>query len=618
MAPGGGGLWRKNRRPNADGSRGVDLNRNYPFEWGHDNTGSSPSMTSETYRGAGPASEPETAAMVNFMAAHDFQTALSVHTYSNLWLAPWGFETALPPGWDDIDEVGTLATEVNGYPQGPASTLLYLANGTTLDHDLGTHGTLCWTPEIGSQADGFWPSQDRIVPLAEDNLLAFYRTALAGGAWVRAAGVATSDAGDGDGSFEPGEVVEIDVLLRNSGTVASGIVDLFLSTASPFASVTGPIASSPPVAPFSDGQSGTPLALTIAPGTPPGTVIEFTVTRTYGGWSQDVSAELVAGERVVIAGFDFEDGSDQGWGLGNPNDASTGEWTRVDPRGTAAQPEDDHTAAPGTRCWVTGQGSPGGSLGENDVDDGTTTLVSPVFDLSNGVAPQVRYWRWYSNDEGSNANDVFEVYLSGDGGSSWVLAELLGPGHPEASGGWFEATLDVDSLLVPTSQMRLRFVASDLGAGSIVEAAIDDVEASYFEVPVCAPPMNYCGTSPNSAGPGAVMSSSGNTDVADGAFTLLASGAIPSQFGLFFYGPDQGTLPIGNGVICIGGAFHRLPVETIDAGGAASHLVDFGNLPNGGDIVNGDTFRFQFWYRDPAVGAGFNFSDGLEVQFCAD
>ncbi|HKB15462.1 MAG TPA: M14 family metallopeptidase, partial [Planctomycetota bacterium] len=56
--PGGGGMWRKNRRPNGDGTFGVDLNRNYGFQWGIDNTGSSPNTNSETYRGTAPFSEP--------------------------------------------------------------------------------------------------------------------------------------------------------------------------------------------------------------------------------------------------------------------------------------------------------------------------------------------------------------------------------------------------------------------------------------------------------------------------------------------------------------------------------------------------------------------------------
>ena len=47
--PSGGGMWRKNRRNNG-GSYGVDINRNYGYQWGYDATGSSPSGWSESYR----------------------------------------------------------------------------------------------------------------------------------------------------------------------------------------------------------------------------------------------------------------------------------------------------------------------------------------------------------------------------------------------------------------------------------------------------------------------------------------------------------------------------------------------------------------------------------------
>ena len=80
--PGGGGLWRKNRRNNGGGVFGVDLNRNYPEKWGWDNTGSSPNASSETYRGPAPASEPEVVAILSFLAGRSFRTAISVHTYS--------------------------------------------------------------------------------------------------------------------------------------------------------------------------------------------------------------------------------------------------------------------------------------------------------------------------------------------------------------------------------------------------------------------------------------------------------------------------------------------------------------------------------------------------------
>jgi carboxypeptidase T len=58
-------FWRKNTR----GGYGVDLNRNYPQGWNSCN-GSSGSQSSQTYRGPKPASEPETRAMMDFIAEH--------------------------------------------------------------------------------------------------------------------------------------------------------------------------------------------------------------------------------------------------------------------------------------------------------------------------------------------------------------------------------------------------------------------------------------------------------------------------------------------------------------------------------------------------------------------
>ncbi|MCH2105308.1 MAG: hypothetical protein MK291_01550 [Planctomycetes bacterium] len=178
---------------------------------------------------------------------------------------------------------------------------------------------------------------------------------------------------------------------------------------------------------------------------------------------------------VTIAEDDLE--SDSGWVAGDASDsATTGQWTRVDPLGTAAQPEDDHTTS-GSLCFVTGQGSSGGSLGENDVDGGTTTLYSPVYDLSSSTDPAVSYWRWYSNDQGASPNaDTFVVQISNDGGSSWSDVEVVGPSGPGTSGGWNQHSFQVSDIVAPTATVQLRFLASDLGSGSIVEAAIDDLE----------------------------------------------------------------------------------------------------------------------------------------------
>ncbi|HRH11500.1 MAG TPA: M14 family metallopeptidase, partial [Bacteroidia bacterium] len=77
--PNGGGMWRKNRRVNGGGVFGADLNRNYGYNWGFDNIGSSPTTSSDTYRGPSAFSEPETQAMRNFCNSRQFVNSLNAH-----------------------------------------------------------------------------------------------------------------------------------------------------------------------------------------------------------------------------------------------------------------------------------------------------------------------------------------------------------------------------------------------------------------------------------------------------------------------------------------------------------------------------------------------------------
>ncbi|MCK6456191.1 MAG: S8 family serine peptidase [Phycisphaerae bacterium] len=197
----------------------------------------------------------------------------------------------------------------------------------------------------------------------------------------------------------------------------------------------------------------------------------------------------LVGQTTVVFADDME--TNQGWSVGDTGDnATTGIWVRVDPNGTAAQPEDDHTPAPGTICWVTGQGAVGGGLGDNDVDGGKTTLLTPTIDLSGGDAT-ISYYRWYSNNTGGAPNaDTFRVDISNANGTAgtWVNVETVGPSGPETGGGWFFHQFTVSSFVTPTSQVKLRFIAEDAATGSLIEAAVDDFVVDRFDctfVPTC-------------------------------------------------------------------------------------------------------------------------------------
>jgi hypothetical protein len=175
-----------------------------------------------------------------------------------------------------------------------------------------------------------------------------------------------------------------------------------------------------------------------------------------------------AGVGTDVTPFDDAAETDPGWTVGATGDtATTGIWTRVDPNGTSAQPENDHTPT-GTMCWVTGQGSVGGGVGENDVDGGRTTLTSPTIDASSVTDPTLEYWRWVST---TDAADVFTAQISNNNGSTWSTLEVLGITSP----GWNHAEFRIADILPPTNQIKVRFMAQDVGSGSIVEAAIDDL-----------------------------------------------------------------------------------------------------------------------------------------------
>ena len=166
--------WRKNRRDNGNGTFGVDLNRNYGYMWGCDDVGSSPRTSSETYRGSGPFSEPESQAIRDFVEEHTFVISLSYHSYGNLFLFPWGYIPENTPDHETFVAIGDSATVFNGYFAGNlAMGAIYQVNGGSDDWLYGEQTTkykvFAFTPEVGNSDDGFHPDTSRIDPLIEEN-----------------------------------------------------------------------------------------------------------------------------------------------------------------------------------------------------------------------------------------------------------------------------------------------------------------------------------------------------------------------------------------------------------------------------------------------------------------
>lgn len=165
-------FWRKNRRDNGDGTFGVDLNRNYDYEFGFDDLGSSTDPDDATYRGPAGFSEPETQASKVFCEAHEFQIALNYHTFGNLLIYPWGYDAI-----GVADEVFlNLAQEMvaeNGFFAGTGfETVGYPANGNSDDWMYGENVTkpaiYSMTPELG--LGGFYPAESEIMGIIQSAL----------------------------------------------------------------------------------------------------------------------------------------------------------------------------------------------------------------------------------------------------------------------------------------------------------------------------------------------------------------------------------------------------------------------------------------------------------------
>ncbi len=465
--PNGGGMWRKNRRNNGGGSYGVDLNRNYGWEWGPQWSGSSGNPNSDVYRGTAPFSEPETAAMRDLLNQEPPVMSVSAHTYSNLWLYPWGYDTVYTPDDAAFRAYAARMTAENGWSYGTDWEVLYTANGVSDDDHYGNLGTWAFTAEIGSASDGFWPAPSRIPALFQAALPAFQRVAMWSGGWAEVLGPRWSEvSGDGDADIEAGETWSLSVDLDNAG---AGAVSGRSEVTSPNPGIQFGAAFQNLSVPAQSNGATLPVDVSFAPGLPSGVPLSLELTLDYGGSVSVVPFTVTLGRARLLALDDMEV-SDFGWTVSN---ATNWSWERAVPErtttgGTTAQPGNDDPAGSGTHCWVTGAAA-GSSVGANDVD-GTTWLTSPRFSADGLDNLELEYARWFANLPGSAQDDRLLVQISNDDGATWTTLEEI----PNANS-WQTVRFALQDYLTLTDAMRLRLRAMDQPNNDITEACLDDL-----------------------------------------------------------------------------------------------------------------------------------------------
>ncbi|XP_046749633.1 zinc carboxypeptidase-like [Diprion similis] len=141
-------MWRKTRKPYDNDCWGADPNRNWDYYW-LTNGGASNNSCSETYAGSEPFSEVEVKALADYIASvsDKFHIYLSIHSYSQLILLPYGYTYEHLDNYAEALNVGEIAADAlakrygTEYIVGSTAEAIYIASGTSTDYVKGVHNT---------------------------------------------------------------------------------------------------------------------------------------------------------------------------------------------------------------------------------------------------------------------------------------------------------------------------------------------------------------------------------------------------------------------------------------------------------------------------------------------
>jgi len=132
---------------NEDWVGGVDLNRNYGYQWNATCDSGSPYTWAEDYRGPSMFSEPETQALRDFALNHSFKYAVSFHSGAENIVYPWGYTNQPSPDDQVFRQVAANLSALVGAPY-EQSGAWYTTSGVWDDWMYGNRSALAFTCEI--------------------------------------------------------------------------------------------------------------------------------------------------------------------------------------------------------------------------------------------------------------------------------------------------------------------------------------------------------------------------------------------------------------------------------------------------------------------------------------
>ncbi len=473
--PNGGGMWRKNRRMNYDGSVGVDLNRNWGYQWGYDDDGSSPNPYSETYRGESPFSEPETDNVRQFCNSRHFKTGLSFHSYSDLLILPWGYIPQETPDSLLYREYASEMTQYNHYTWGISSDIIYAVNGDSDDWLYGEQTEkdkiIVMTPEVGSYADGFWPEQSRILPLAEENL--FMNKYIA---WAAGAFVTVENVGFSSNDLNPGAQTKLGIELKNKGLDDAENVTVSFTAITDDISINGVPITIENIPARTSVASQDSISVTIGENARVGDYQKILAKISLS--SVPVLEDTISiriGRPIAV----FEDTSNVLSTFWTTSSSSSQHWEET------------------TTTFVSEPNSYTDSKNGNYEDDISNKIIlTNSIDLTGKYKPYLTFHAKWDIEENW---DAARVSVSTDNGSTWtdlngkytIPARGIGaqqpPNAPIYDGtqtSWVEEEMDLSEFA--GEQIKLRFMIESDGSVTGDGFYVDDIKVMYFDTTLVA------------------------------------------------------------------------------------------------------------------------------------
>ena len=606
-------LWRKNTNQNycspTSNNRGADLNRNFEFQWNCCG-GSSSNQCSLTYRGFAPASEPEVQAVQDYAqslfpdqrgpnlgdaAPLDASGIyLDIHSSGRLLLWPWGFTSAAAPNGPQLQTLGRKLAFFNGHtPQ--QSIGLYPTDGTTTSFAYGDLGLAAFTYELGTQ---FFEScnyfENTLVP---DNIPSLmYALKVVRRPYQTPAGPDAINL-----SLDP--YTQNGVPAGTLVTLSASIDDTRYNNSNGTESSQSIAAAEYYLPEITPNQppwigNGTAIAMTANDGAfnssneTAAAVINtaglaegrYTVyvrgQDSQGNWGAVSALFLDIDNSIVLPTTLFDDDfeTEQGW-IANPfgsDTASTGQWQRANPEQTTSSGgvQQLGTTVSGNFGLITGPLA-GGSLGTHDIDSGVTSIRSPDIGIPAGANNiTLSFYAYLAHLNNATSADFLRVTAVGDSSSQLVFEELGSGNQNNAS--WANYSANLDAFAEQTIYLLIE--AADAGGGSLVEAAVDDIQISAV--------LSTGGNNPP------VITSPGNQTNDEGdavSFVVNASDFDNDPLTFSATGlPANLSINASNGTIS----------GTLANGSAASYNVTV-NVSDGADS---DSVAFTWTVNDPGPG----------------